>query len=72
VLALAGDSETGLLERTHGLLVIDARDLRQRLGSDGDVDFADLRVAEQLVDDGQVVGDGVLDVLERLFLGGPL
>jgi len=45
----------------------DAERQRAWARSDSDVDFANLGVAESLVNDGQVVGDGFPNVAERFF-----
>lgn len=50
VLSLTDDLETGLLERPHGVEVIDARDLWQ--GLDDHFDFADVLATELLVHNG--------------------
>lgn len=71
VLSLACDAEASLLERSNGLLVMNPRNLGHGC-SDRDVDFADLRVSDQLFDDGQVVGNRLADVLHRLILRGAL
>ena len=60
VLALASDPETGLLEGAHRLEVVYARNLRHQLG---DLDLADHGTAQQFLPGGEVLVDGVLDVL---------
>ena len=64
VLPLSHDSESRLLECPHRVQVVDARDLRHR--SARDVDFADHRATQQVFTGGEVLADGVPDVLQRL------
>lgn len=68
--ALPHHAEAGLLEGTHRLEMGDARELRQ--GSRRDFDLADRRALEQILDRGEVLLDGVLDVLKRFLLRGSL
>jgi hypothetical protein len=70
VLALAHDLEAGLLQRTHGVEMIDAWDLGQ--GSDDNFDFANILTAQLLINDGQVFANGVPYVFKRFALGGAL
>ena len=66
MLALAGNPEACLLECSDGVEVVDAGELR--LGLDG-LDFADLRIEQELVTDGEVFADRVSDVVGGLGLG---
>ena len=59
---LAGDSETCLLERADGIEMIDAGELWHR---SGDLDLPHFRILQELITDGQILGDCCSDVCER-------
>jgi hypothetical protein len=65
----AGDPETGLLERTDGVTVVDAGELGHLYSY---VDLADLRAAKKLVDDLEILANGIPDIRERFSLCGTL
>jgi hypothetical protein len=70
MLALTHDSESRLLERANGVQVVDAGNLGQRL--EDYIDFANIYPAQFLVDDGEILADRILDVLQGLRFSCPL
>src|SRR5260370_25532959 len=67
VLSLANNLKACLFQGTHRLQVIDARDSGHGLHLN--LDFADFRALEAVFQSGKVFADGILDVVERFFLG---
>lgn len=61
VLPLSHDSESRFLKRPHRVQVVDARDLRHR--SARDFNFSDRGTPEQILACGEVLADGIPDVL---------
>lgn len=70
VLALAHDSESGFLERAHGVQMVDAGNLRERLNDH--FDLANVSALQLFVDNREIFSDSVFDVLQGLVLGRPL
>jgi len=67
VLTLASDPKAGFLERANGIKMVDACELRHVRSNRHD-DFADIFACEALFNDGEILRDRILDVLERLGL----
>jgi len=65
VLGTPHNSKACLFQSAHGLLVVDPRNSWHCLG---DVNFADDRALEEVLSSGQILANGVLDILERLLL----
>jgi hypothetical protein len=70
VLALASDPEASLLERTHGVKVADAGELRH--GSGSDLDLSDLSSFDLLHHHRKVLAQSVGDVDQGFRFGGSL
>ena len=69
MLALPRDVKPELLQHSHGIQVVDARELRYELR---DVNFTHVGIAQQLIAYGQIVYDGLTNIRERLSFRGAL
>src|SRR5260370_38920491 len=67
VLSLANNLKACLFQGTHRLQMIDACDSGHGLHLN--LDFTDFRALEAVFQSGEVFADGILDVVERFFLG---
>ena len=69
MLALPRDAKPKLLQHSHGIQVVDARELRHELR---DLNFTHVGIAQQLIAYGQIVYDGLTNICERLSFRGAL
>jgi len=70
MLAFTHDLEASPFQRAHSSKVRDTRELGH--ASYRDFDLANVRPFDLIVDNGQVLSNRVLDILERFWLGGAL